>query len=174
NRGHTGGGDSSFSVPGTLGRTVRDAAIVAQVLAGFDPAYAYSRPGPVPDLLEALEEGVEGLRIGTSADVLRPNPEAAVRAALEATLRRLEGLGARLVEVRLPHHDLVLTSVMAMFALEGEVALEARLGDRPRLFSPEVTRLREAMRVPDAAGWVSAQRDRQLVGRDYAAAFAEV
>src|SRR5437016_11561299 len=111
NRGHTGGGDSSFSVPGTLGRTVRDAAIVAQVLAGFDPAYAYSRPGPVPDLLEALEEGVEGLRIGTSADVLRPNPEAAVRAALGATLRRLEGLGARLVEVRLPHHDLVLTSV---------------------------------------------------------------
>ena len=54
------------------------------------------------------------------------------------------------------------------------MALEARLGDRPRVFSPEVARLRAAMRVPDAAGWVSAQRDRQLVGRDYAAAFAEV
>ena len=174
NRGHTGGGDSSFSVPGALGRTVRDAAMVAQVLAGFDPAYAYSRPGPVPDLLEALEEGVEGLRIGTSADLLRPQPEPTVHAALEATRRRLEALGARLVEVRFPHHDLVLTSVMAMFALEGEVALEARLGDRPRVFSPEVTRLRAAMRVPDAAGWVAAQRDRQLVCRDYAAAFAEV
>ncbi|TMD14535.1 MAG: amidase [Chloroflexi bacterium] len=137
NRGHTGGGDSSFSVPGPLGRTV-------------------------------------GLRIGTCADVLRPQPEAAVRAALQATLGRLGALGARLVEVRLPHHDLVLPSVLAMFALEGEVALEARLGDRPRVFSPEVARLRAAMRVPDAAGWVSAQRDRQLVGRDYAAAFAEV
>src|SRR5438309_4490496 len=98
NRGHTGGGDSSFSVPGPLGRTVRDAAVVAQALAGFDPAYAYSRPGPVPDLLDALEEGVEGLRIGTCADVLRPQPEAAVRAALEATLARLDALGARLVE----------------------------------------------------------------------------
>src|SRR5881296_3787430 len=58
NRGHTGGGDSSFSVPGPLARSVRDAAIVAQAIAGFDPAYAYSRPGPVPDLLQDLEAGV--------------------------------------------------------------------------------------------------------------------
>src|SRR5207253_4933182 len=89
NRGHTGGGDSSFSVPGPLARTVRDAAIVAQALAGFDPAYAYSQPGPVPDLLEDLEAGVDGLRLGTSPDVFRPHPAPAVRTAIEATLGRL-------------------------------------------------------------------------------------
>src|SRR6266581_6211730 len=54
NRGHTGGGDSSFSVPGPLTRSVRDAAIAAEALAGFDPAYIYSRPGPVPDLVGGL------------------------------------------------------------------------------------------------------------------------
>ncbi|TMA99563.1 MAG: hypothetical protein E6J70_12700, partial [Deltaproteobacteria bacterium] len=98
----------------------------------------------------------------------------AVRTALEATLRRLGTLGARVVEVRLPHHDLVLPVVMAMFAIEGEVALEARFGDRPRRLSPQVARMREMTPVLDAAGWVSAQRERQLVCRDYAAAFAEV
>src|SRR5256885_1011873 len=69
NRGHTGGGDSSFSVPGPLARTVRDAAVVAQAIAGFDPAYAYSRPGPVPDLLQDLEAGGDRLP-------LRPSPAA--------------------------------------------------------------------------------------------------
>src|SRR5207244_12267886 len=71
NRGHTGGGDSSFSVPGPLARTVRDAAVVAQAIAGFDPAYAYSRPGPVPDLLQDLQGGGEGLRIGAGPGVFR-------------------------------------------------------------------------------------------------------
>ncbi|TMA70372.1 MAG: amidase [Deltaproteobacteria bacterium] len=174
NRGHTGGGDSSFSVPGPLARTVRDAAIVAQALAGFDPAYAYSRPGPVPDLLEDLEAGVDGLCLGTSPDVFRPHPAPAVRTTIEATLGRLRALGARVVEVPMPHHELVLPVVMAMFAIEGEVALEARLGDRPRRLSPQVARMREMTPVLDAAGWVSAQRERQLVCRDYAAAFAEV
>src|SRR5205807_3248028 len=99
NRGHTGGGDSSFSVPGPLARTVRDAAIVAQAIAGFDPAYAYSRPGPVPDLLQDLEAGVDGLRIGTSRDALRPQPDAAVDAAYAATRDRLAALGAHVVDV---------------------------------------------------------------------------
>src|SRR5205823_6455754 len=129
NRGHTGGGDSSFSVPGPLARTVRDAAIVAQAIAGFDPAYAYSRPGPVPDLLQDLEAGVDGLRIGTSRDALRPQPDAAVDAAYAATRDRLAALGVRVVDVRLPHHDLVLPVVLAVFAVEGEVALEARRGE---------------------------------------------
>ena len=174
NRGHTGGGDSSFSVPGPLARTVRDAAIVAQAIAGFDPAYAYSRPGPVPDLLQDLEAGVDGLRIGTSRDALRPQPDAAVDAAYAATRDRLAALGARVVDVGLPHHDLVLPVVLAVFAVEGEVALEARLGGRPRLFSPQVARMREMMPPGDAASWMSAQRQRQLVCRDYAAAFVEV
>ena len=64
--------------------------------------------------------------------------------------------------------------VLAVFAVEGEVALEARLGGRPRLFSPQVARVREMMPPGDAASWMSTQRQRQLVCRDYAAAFVEV
>src|SRR5438093_898987 len=99
---------------------------------------------------------------------------AAVDAAYAATRDRLAALGARVVDVRLPHHDLVLPVVLAVFAVEGEVALEARLGGRPRLFSPQVARMREMMPPGDAASWMSTQRQRQLVCRDYAAAFVEV
>jgi aspartyl-tRNA(Asn)/glutamyl-tRNA(Gln) amidotransferase subunit A len=171
NRGHTGGGDSSFSVPGPITRSVRDAAVAAQVLAGFDPDYLYSRPGRVPDLLADLEAGVRGLRIGTMRDALSPAPAPDVAAAHEATLRRLEELGAQLVDVRLPHHALVLPALAAMFSLEGDTMLEALLGDRPRVFSPQVARMVASRPVADGAAWLRAQQTRQRVRRDYEAAF---
>src|SRR5213078_1893994 len=75
NRGQFGGAGTSFSVPGPLTRTVRDAALAAQALAGFDPEHLYSRPGPAPDLVGGLEGGVRGLRVGTSPDLLLTPPE---------------------------------------------------------------------------------------------------
>src|SRR5690349_15538845 len=89
NRGQFGGAGTSFSVPGPITRSVRDTALAAQALAGFDGEYTYSRPGPVPDLLGDLEKGVRGLRIGVSADLLVPEPEPEVRAAYDATTERL-------------------------------------------------------------------------------------
>jgi aspartyl-tRNA(Asn)/glutamyl-tRNA(Gln) amidotransferase subunit A len=174
NRGQMGGGQSSFSVPGPLARSVRDAAIAAQALAGFDPGYIYSRPAPAPDLLRDLEAGVRGLRIGASPDLLAPPPAPEVRAAYDATLRRLEGLGAHLVELRMPHHELVLPGVMALFGIEGETLLDGLLGDRPRVFSPEVERLNALWGHADLADAVRAQQNRQRVRRDYEAAFLDV
>src|SRR6266704_1526993 len=174
NRGQFGGAGTSFSVPGPMTRTVRYAALAAQALAGFDPEYLYSRPGPVPDLIGELGGGVRGLRVGTSPDLLEPPPEPEVRGAYEATLRRLEKLGARLVSVRLPHHDLVFRTTMGVFAIEGGVGLDALIGDRPRVFGPQVQRIFEITRVPDVATAVHTQQRRQLVARDYQAAFVEV
>src|SRR2546428_2787915 len=169
NRGQFGGQGTSFSVPGPLTRSVRDSALAAQALAGFDPEYLYSRPGPAPDLVGGLEGGVRGLRVGTSPDLLEPPPEPEVRAAYEATLRRLEQLGARLVEGRMPHHDLVFRTTMGVFALEGGRGLDALFGDRPRVFRPRVPRIFEMTRVPDVAMAVHTQQRRQLVARDYQA-----
>ena len=173
NRGQFGGAGSSFSVPGPMTRGVRDAALAAQALAGFDAGYTYSRPGPVPDLVGSLEAGVCGLRVGTSPDLLVPPPEPAVQTAYEATLRRLEGLGARLVQVRLPHHELVVRCIMALFNVEGSLQLDALLGDRPRVFSPQVQRLNDLSQPPDVAGCLRLQQNRQLVCRDYQAAFCD-
>jgi aspartyl-tRNA(Asn)/glutamyl-tRNA(Gln) amidotransferase subunit A len=173
NRGQFGGGDSSFSVPGPLTRSVRDAAVAAHALAGFDPDDLYSRPGPVPDLVGGLEAGVRGLRVGVSEDFLTAELQPGVRAAYEATLRRLEGLGARVVEVRMPHHHLVFRGITACFGIEGNLALEELLGDRPRVFGPEVQIINDMTPTPDVAACVRAQQDRQRVRRDYEAAFVE-
>src|SRR5437879_1368615 len=104
NRGQFGGAGTSLSVPGPTTRTLRDAALAAQALAGFDPEHLYSRPGPAPDLIGGLEGGVGGLRVGTSPDLLNPPPAPEARAASEATPRRAGQPRARLAEVRLLHH----------------------------------------------------------------------
>ena len=173
NRGQFGGTGTSFSVPGPMTRSVRDAALATQALAGFDDAYPYSRPLPVPDLVGELDRGVRGLRVGTSRDFLVPEPDDAVRAAYEATITRLERLGATLVEVSMPHHELVLRTVMAVFATEAAVRLDALFGDRPRVFGPTVQRVNELSRPPDVEMCIRTQENRQWIARDYQAAFCE-
>ena len=173
NRGQFGDGNVSFSVPGPLARTVRDAAIATQALAGFDPAYAYSRPGLVPDLSANLESGVTGLRIGTSADLLAPAPDDVVQAAYDATLDRLATLGATIEAVAFPNHGRLYGVLGAVFGVEGGTQTRELIGDRPRLLSPQTARL---LGDPpsDSAAWAHAVRDRAWIAQDYAAAFGRV
>src|SRR5262245_5045269 len=138
NRGQMGNGNVSFSVPGPLARSVRDAALATQALAGFDPEYAYARRHPVPDLLADLERGIAGLHVGTSLDLLRPDPDACVDVAYTATLARLADLGATVDHLLMPHHELLQDVTRAVFAVEGGAHTRELLGDRPPLFSPAV------------------------------------
>lgn len=62
---------SSLDSPGPVARTVTDAALCLRAMAGRDEADATTAELPVPDYLEALEEGVAGLRIGLSPDYFR-------------------------------------------------------------------------------------------------------
>jgi len=92
----------TFDHCGPLARTVEDAALVLQALAGYDPKDAGSLRRPIPDYRAALGPDLRGLRIG----VLRHHWEAdipasdEVRRAMEAALDVLRGLGAELEECR--------------------------------------------------------------------------
>jgi aspartyl-tRNA(Asn)/glutamyl-tRNA(Gln) amidotransferase subunit A len=92
----------TFDHCGPLSRTVADAALVLQALAGYDPKDAGSLKRPIPRYHEALGPDLRGLRIG----VLRHHWEADipasddVRRAMEASLDVLRRLGATLEECR--------------------------------------------------------------------------
>jgi aspartyl-tRNA(Asn)/glutamyl-tRNA(Gln) amidotransferase subunit A len=95
---------SSLDQIGPLAKTVADCAWVLQAVAGHDPADATSAPEAVPDYTAALNRDIKGMRIGIpgacfEAEGLDPEVAAAVRKGIET----LEGLGARLVEIELPH-----------------------------------------------------------------------
>ena len=89
-------------------RTVTDAALILQVMAGHDPEDATSLNVPVPDYLAALAEtkdakALRGLRVGLPEEYwgqgLSPEVEEACRKAVDIA----QELGAEIVSVSLPH-----------------------------------------------------------------------
>lgn len=89
----------SLDHPGPLARTVRDAAIVTQVISGRDPLDPSTEDWPVPDLLAGIERGPEGLRIGVPKQYYFDGIDADVEALVRKAIAALEGGGAEVREV---------------------------------------------------------------------------
>jgi aspartyl-tRNA(Asn)/glutamyl-tRNA(Gln) amidotransferase subunit A len=89
---------------GPMTRTVADAALMLQVLAGHDARDPRSRPAPVPTYSEGLGAGVRGLRIGVVGDDGAAEPLGTREAedAWRAGLAGLASAGASLVPIDLP------------------------------------------------------------------------
>ncbi|MHC4991765.1 MAG: Asp-tRNA(Asn)/Glu-tRNA(Gln) amidotransferase subunit GatA, partial [Planctomycetota bacterium] len=96
---------SSLDQVGPLTRTVGDAALLLQVLAGFDPRDSTCAEREVPDYLARLDEPVEDLRIGVPRQFRSEDNHPAIAAALEEAASALAGLGAEIVDVDLPLAD---------------------------------------------------------------------
>ena len=92
---------ASLDHVGPMARTARDAALLMQALAAFDPADPHSRDAPVPPYAATLEEGISGLRIGYfSDDGGDPVPDD-ILSAFQGGLQTLEAAGAALEPVDL-------------------------------------------------------------------------
>jgi len=95
---------SSLDQIGPLTRSVADAAIVLNGIAGHDPADSTSVPLEVPDYTAALGMSMRGVRIGIPREYAASeglDPE--VLAAVEGAVGTLKSLGAECVDISLPH-----------------------------------------------------------------------
>ena len=102
---------SSLDHVGTFARSVRDTATLLSAIAGNDPMDATSLPDGPADYGAGLEAGVAGMRVGVVEDWLSlEGTQPAVREAFDAGLRALEGLGATVQPVKLPHADYALSA----------------------------------------------------------------
>jgi aspartyl-tRNA(Asn)/glutamyl-tRNA(Gln) amidotransferase subunit A len=93
---------SSLDQIGPFARTVREAALLARVIAGPDPLDSTSVDRPVPDFPAELERKAEGLRLGVPREYFGEGLDAEVRSAVEGAVARLVSRGARRVDVSLP------------------------------------------------------------------------
>jgi amidase len=87
---------------GPMARTVEDAAILFEAMAGFDPDDPTSLLAPVPSLRAELGRGIAGLRVGFDRRYSTEKVEPDVVSALEAVLTELTNLGAVIVEITMP------------------------------------------------------------------------
>ena len=96
---------SSLDQIGPITRTVEDAALIAQVLAGRDGRDSTSADLPVPDYPAAIRQPVKGLRLGVPKEYLGAGVDPEVRKAVEGALDPFRKQGATVQEVSLPHTE---------------------------------------------------------------------
>ncbi len=122
---------SSLDQIGVLARTAEDAALLLGAIAGHDPRDGTSMPTPVPDYAALLQSGdspvagqsLRGLRVGLPKEYFVSGVEADVSAAVSAAVKVLEGLGAQVREVSLPHTEQALSAYYIIAPAEASANL---------------------------------------------------
>jgi aspartyl-tRNA(Asn)/glutamyl-tRNA(Gln) amidotransferase subunit A len=93
---------SSLDQVGPFATTVADAALLLEVIAGHDPADATSIPQPAPSLVEHLDDGVAGLRVGLVTELMGDGIDPQVAARVREAADALAAAGATVEEVSVP------------------------------------------------------------------------
>lgn len=93
---------SSLDQAGPMTKSVRDAAILMEAMAGHDPKDSTSAPYAVPDFEAALTGDIRGKRIGIPAEYREGCP-AETEAYWERGIQMLRDAGAEIVDISLPH-----------------------------------------------------------------------
>ncbi len=188
---------SSLDQAGVFTRSAADAALVLQVMAGFDPKDSTSVDQPVPNYHAALQGPIKGLKIGLLKeffDGLEPKAAALIQDAL-ALYRKL---GAETVDVSLPSLPLSVPTYYVVAPAECSSNLSrfdgVRFGyrcanpkdlmdlykrSRGEGFGAEVKRRIMTGTYVLSAGYfdayyLKAQKARQKIADDFRAAFSQV
>lgn len=101
---------SSLDQAGPMTRTVRDAALILQSMAGFDPKDSTSVDMKVPDLLASLTGDIRGLRVGIPKEYRVDGMPAEIERVWQQGIEWLKAAGATPVEVSLPHTKYALAT----------------------------------------------------------------
>jgi aspartyl-tRNA(Asn)/glutamyl-tRNA(Gln) amidotransferase subunit A len=192
---------SSLDQAGPFARTVLDAALLHDAMAGHDPMDSTSIDAPVPPVVAAARQGstgdLTGLRVGVVRELSGQGYEPGVEAVTREALARLEKLGATVHEVSCPSFGYALPAYYLIAPSEcssnlarfDAVRYGLRVGDdgvrsleevmsltREAGFGPEVKRRIMLGTYALSSGYYDAyygqaQKVRTLISRDFAAAF---
>ncbi len=189
---------SSLDQAGVLTHSAEDAAIMLQLMAGFDPKDSTSVDLPVPDYRAALNHPLKGLRIGIPKQHFAEGLNKEVEVQIRNALKEFEKLGATLREVSLDNSHLSVSAYYVIAPAEASTNLSrydgVRFGhrcekpadledlykrSRAEGFGAEVKRRIMVGTYALSAGYydayyIKAQKVRRLIKDDFARAFSAV
>src|SRR5262245_12368925 len=155
---------------GPMTRTVRDAALMLQVMAAYDPRDPSSRDEPVPDYMASLEASIRNLRLGIPRVHFFEQCEDETLAAVEKAIDVLQKLGAQPETCELPHAEDATLVGRTILMVEAAAYHAQRLKDQPHLLGPDLQSLLGMGSMFSAVQYLQAQRTRNAI----ASAFAQV
>ncbi|HLQ24701.1 MAG TPA: Asp-tRNA(Asn)/Glu-tRNA(Gln) amidotransferase subunit GatA [Acidiferrobacterales bacterium] len=188
---------SSLDQAGPMARTAEDAALLLQVMAGFDPRDSTSLDKPVPDYTKTLTDDIKGLRIGLPKEYFGTGLSADVAKAVAAAVAEYQKLGAQIVDVSLPNSRLAIPCYYVLAPAEASSNLSRYDGVRYGYRAPEYADLIDMYKKTRAQGfgpevkrrimigtyalsagyydayYLKAQKLRRLIAQDFARAFEQ-
>src|SRR6476660_3654146 len=189
---------SSLDQIGPVTKTVRDAALIMNAIAGHDPQDSTSLKQPVPDYAANLGNDLRGVRLGVPKEYMIEGIDPQVRAAIDTAVKELNSLGAEIVEVSLPSTEYAVAVYYIIATAEASANLArfdgVRYGyraenpkdvldlygrTREEGFGPEVKRRIILGTYVLSSGYydsyyLRAQKVRELIRRDFQKAFEKV
>ena len=161
----------SFDTVGPMTRTVRDAALVLNAIAGHDSRDLSSSRRPTEDFAERLEDGISGVRIGIPREYFFEKTEPQVTDSVREAASVLEGLGASVDEVSIPVLEHSQTISTPISQAEASQIHTEHLRDRAHDIGADVRgRLYQGALIP-ATDYIKAQRARTVYNARMAEAF---
>jgi aspartyl-tRNA(Asn)/glutamyl-tRNA(Gln) amidotransferase subunit A len=154
---------------GPLATTVADAAIVLQVIAGYDPADTTTPDVPVADYVSPLREGAKSLRVGVPRKFFYDELDPEVAAAMEQALALIKTLVADVKEVKLDVPTDRTLQLAEAYAYHKRNATET-----PELYQPETLRRILAGANISAADYIQRRRELEQARRNIGETFANV
>ena len=127
---------SSLDQASPFARTVKDAAALMEMVCGHDPRDSTSIPEGPPRLLEGIDGGIEGMRIGVVREFRGEGIQPGVRTRVDEAYERLEKLGAHLEEVSLPSFEHGISAYYLVAPAEASANLARYDGVRYGLREP--------------------------------------
>ena len=109
---------SSLDQAGPMTRSVEDAAILLQAIAGYDAFDSTCVDAPVPDYVADIKRGAKGLRIGIPGEYLADGLADSVRQAVEGAMRTFSEMGAELLPVSLPRTSYAIPTYYVIASAE--------------------------------------------------------
>lgn len=189
---------SSLDQIGPLTKSVEDAALLLQAIAGEDHRDSTCLKVPVPDYSADLGKGVAGLRLGIPREYFGEGIDPEVRARVEAAAKRLQEQGAELVDISLPHTEHAVATYYIIAPAEASSNLSrfdgiryGKRADQPADLAALYQRSREEGFGPEVkrriilgtyvlssgyydAYYSRAQKVRTLIRKDFENAFGQV
>ncbi len=148
---------------GPMTRTVMDAGLLLQVLAGRDPRDPSTVDRPVPDYIREMERDARGIRLGIVRDLFFERLDPEVRSAVEGAAHALEALGVSLEEIRLPRIQHAGAASFAIIASEATAYHERYLKTRAAEYGPDVRARLGTGQFVLATQYLKAQRARRVI-----------
>jgi len=174
---------SSLDQIGPITKTVEDAALVLNIIAGYDPFDSTSVKLKLPDFTKALTGKIKGLKIGVPKEYFDEGLEKGVKNTVVSAVKKLEALGANLVELSLPHTKEAISVYYLIMPSEVSTNLARfdgiRFGNTREQFGDEVKRRIMIGTYALSSGYydayyLRAAKVRTLIKKEFDEAFAKV